>query len=202
MYGNDGHKQRGVKAKDTHFLDMINGVNSDGLEELAWQGSFSSHANKEKAEDRKETKGKEEGKSEKTQTQKRKTQTQKTPDPSSPDPSSVGESKGIKQESNVKRTTKKAMSKAESLPSKKHVIKNNVVIKDEWDSFKHSFDGYNTRDMNIKRYGIYLPEKVYNTYQTFFGRGMSAAMSVELQRFIDRNKDRMKAELSQRSDLL
>lgn len=181
MYGKDEHKRHGIKGKESHFLDMINSVNSDGLEDLTWPGSFSSPASKEK-----ETKGKEEVKSDTTQTQRPKTQTQDVPASSPSNPTARYKDKTGKRTAKVKNVQPKS----------------EVEINDEWDGFKQDLTGYKSRDKIVKRYGIYLPERVYNTYHTFFGRDTSAAISVDLQRFMNRNIERMKAELSQRSDLL
>lgn len=181
MHGKDEHKRHGIKGKESHFLDMINSVNSDGLEDLTWPGSFSSPAGKEK-----EAKGKEEVKSDTTQTQQQKTHTQEAPAFSSPNPPVHSKDKASKRTVKVKNVQPKS----------------EVVINDEWDGFKQDLTGYKNREKIVKRYGIYLPERVYNTYHTFFGRDTSAAISVDLQRFMNRNIERMKAELSQRSDLL
>lgn len=192
MYGNDGQKKDTPGGKDSRFHDIIHNVNNDGLEDMAWPGSLARHTDNR-------TIGKgdvQAAKTTQTQTQTRTTtQAQEMPPVSSP--KSKNESLSEKTDKSGKKSQRPQQEKKQE-----HVVRQNVVIKDEWTDFLNCLENYDSHKENVKRYGIYLPERVYNSYQTVFNRDMSAAMSVELLKFIDRNKDNMIALISQKSDLL
>lgn len=197
MYGNDGQK------KDSRFHDIIHNVNNDGLEDMAWPGALA-----RKQDNR--TNGKEEVQAAKTTQTRTATQTQEKPSDSSPksEPAAkVVETKPSKQanyETDKGSKTASGIQQPKSKPVKRHdtAKRQEIIITDEWSDFQFGLDSYDSREEGAGRHSIYLPDKVYNTYQTVFSRGMSAAISVILQRFIDRNKGKMLAVINKRSDLL
>lgn len=203
MYGNDGQKKDTLKGKDSRFHDIIHNVNNDGLEDMAWPGALARQRDNR-------TKGKEEERSAKTTQTQTTTQTQEKPSDSSPKSKPVAKvaeikpSKPAKVETNKEGKTVSDNQQPKSKSSQRHDIakRQDIIITDEWSDFQYCLDNYDSREEGAGRHSIYLPDKVYNTYQTVFSRDMSAAISVILQRFIDRNKSKMLAVINRKSDLL
>lgn len=197
MYGNDGQK------KDSRFHDIIHNVNNDGLEDMAWPGTLARYTDNR-------TKGIEEEQTANTTQTQTTAQTQKKPSDSSPKSkptAKVAETKPSKPANAEIVKGTKTLSGSQQ-PKSKHIKRHDTgnrqetIITDEWSDFQFGLDNYDSREEGAERHSIYLPDKVYNTYQTVFGRGMSAAISVILQRFIDRNKSKMLAVINRKSDLL
>lgn len=197
MYGNDGQR------KDSRFHDIIHNVNNDGLEDMAWPGALA------RKQDNRTNGREEEQTANATQTQTT-AQTQEKPSDSSPKSEPVAKVVGTKPSKHANAETNKGsktvsgIQQPKSKPVKRHDTANRqeIIITDEWSDFQFCLDSYDSCEEGAGRHSIYLPDKVYNTYQTVFSRGMSAAISVILQRFIDRNKGKMLAVINKRSDLL
>lgn len=188
-----------ARLEEERFHDLIHSVNSDGLQSMAWPGrrkEVQKHTEVEKPDEDAPTR----------QTlQKDRIDSEKNVDELSKE--QVEAEVGIK-DSDTKIVGKGQKPKPRQLTSQKangkrkeNAVTDTFTIEGEWGDFKVRLSGYNSRDSNAMRYVILLPEKIHDIIQVVFNRDSSAAISVILQSFIDRNRGNMRDLITEKSTL-
>lgn len=184
-----------ARLEEERFHDLIHSVNSDGLQSMAWPG-------RRKKEPGKSENGKADGtvKAHKPLGNDIKPEEKVPREP--PKDKVYAVSHEAKTEKHPKKDNpQKTVGRKPKEKVKKDTVPNAITIEGEWGDFKVRLTGYNSRDSNAKRWVILLPEKIHDIIQVVFNRDSSAAISVILQSFIDRNRDNMRDLITEKSTL-
>lgn len=185
---------KAARLEEERFHDLVHSVNSDGLQGMALPGRRKSKT--EKSDGGKGTKEAEgtvgdrigQGKGTDGKGQSTEIQPKTTPVKAGKD------NKKSKTEPKVNQKTEKRQVE-QPLPQIH-------PIEGEWKEFCQNFKDYKIRKVKTKRVAVFLPESVWNTYQTVHNRDTSAAISVILEMFIKRNKENMRESITLKSTLL